>query len=327
MHPTSSAAAHAETDMPPEISIVIPAHKAEKTICRAVDSALAQPGVRMSIVVVVDGDFDNTVQTLRRYPEDRVRVMLNPANLGAAETRNKGLAATTSEFVMFLDADDFFEGPLVRGLVEAIQISGADVAFGPMEILYEERGRRAPRFVPDFASSMDIVRKWHLEGLYVNPASVMWRTRFIRGIEGWDPEMTRNDDGELVMRAVLLGAKIAVSSKGTGVYVKHSSETMNHRTDNLPSMLRANEKLLAIDSPWLDKDTQRAICAGHYFNVAWHCYLVGRDDLGDEALSRSRALGFRGSRGPRLYRLLFALLGLRPTVKLVAMAKRLLGRG
>lgn len=306
----------------PAISVVIPAYRAAATIGRAVDSVLAQEGVETEIVVVVDGVSDGTELALRHYPEDRVRLLVNPENLGAAATRNRGLEHVQASLVMFLDADDFLEGPILSALAGAMKDSEADVGFAPMQILHEREGRREPKVIPSFASPEDVVIQWHVEGTYVTPCSVLWRTEFVRKIGGWDKEVRKNDDGELVIRAILLGARFAQTDRGCGVYVKHSAESLNNRTDNMRSLLIANEKLLALDSPTFPRRRQQALCAAHYFNVAWHCYLAGQTDLGNEALARSRALGFKGTRGPLIYRLLFRLIGVPRTVKLIAVLKR-----
>ena len=304
-----------------DVSVVIPAYRAERTIRRAIDSALAQQAVSVRVIVVIDGTFDRTAEVIADYPAERVAVLVHDTNKGAAISRNDGLAAAVSEFVMFLDADDFLEGPLLSGLASALRGARADVGFGPMQILHEGRGVRERKYVPDFATPEDIFKKWHLEGIFVAPCSVVWRTEFIRGIGGWDPELTRNDDGELVMRAVLMGARLVLSEKGCGVYVKHSSESLNNRTDNMDSMLRANEKLLAIRPAAVPRDLQERICAGHYYNIAWHSYLSGRDDLGAVALKRSRSMGFRG-RGPLMYRIAASLIGVRQTCRIIARLKR-----
>ncbi|MDP8913835.1 MAG: glycosyltransferase family 2 protein [Pseudomonadota bacterium] len=305
----------------PQISVVIPAYRAEATIRRAIDSVLAQPEVNVRIIVVVDGIFDRTAELIADYSSEQVVVHSHDINKGAAVSRNDGLALVDSEYVMFLDADDFIEGPLLQGLSAAVSETGADLGFGPMQILHETRGEREEKYVPDFSSSEDVLRKWHLGGVFVTPCSILWRAEFLRGIGSWDPEVTRNDDGELVMRAILKGAKFVVSDRGCGIYVKHSMESLNNRTDNMDSMLRVNEKLLAIQSPVIDPELQRYVCAGHYFNIASHGYLSGRDDLGDEALKRSRKMGF-GTRGPLPHRLAYALLGVKRTCRLIARVKR-----
>lgn len=309
----------------PRISVVIPAYRAEKTLARTIDSVLDQKGVDVRIIVVVDGNFDRSAEVASGYADPRILVEEHETNRGAAISRNDGLAVVDTDFVMFLDADDFLEGPLLSGLVTALAGSDADVAFGPMQILDEKQGRRRPKFVPDFASSEDIFRKWHLGGIYVSPCSVLWRTEFIRGIGGWDREVTRNDDGELVMRAILSGARIALSKDGCGIYVKHSSESLNHRTDNMASMLKVNEKLIALRSPVIAPAVQRRIFAGHYLNVAWQCYLSRQEKLGDEALRRGRAME-PGTWGAPRYRVPLKLLGVKRTAQIVGLAKRIVGR-
>jgi len=308
----------------PRVSAVIPAYRAEGTLGRAIDSVLDQREMEVRIIVVVDGKFDRSAEIASSYSDPRIIVDEHETNRGAAISRNDGLAVVATDFVMFLDADDFLEGPLLSGLVAAIGSSDADVAFGPMQILDEKQGQRRPRYVPDFASSEDIFRKWHLGGIYVSPCSVLWRTEFLRGIGGWDPEVTRNDDGELVMRAILSGARIAVTKDGCGIYVKHSSESLNSRTDNMASMLKVNEKLMALRSQVVEPEVQRRVFAGHYLNVAWQCYLSRQDKLGDEALSRGRSMA-PGSWGAPRYRVPLKLLGVKRTAKVVRMAKRLLG--
>jgi glycosyltransferase involved in cell wall biosynthesis len=335
------------------ITIVIPSYRAEATIRRAIDSALAQAGVGVRVVVVIDGKLDRTAEAIAHYPPDQITVVEHAENKGAAVSRNAGLALVDTEYVMFLDADDFLEGPLLSGLVARMRSSGADVGFGPMQVLHEvdlgegpflERmvtllrnqgsakprpvevqhqggGVRGPRFVPDFSSSEDIFRRWHLEGVFVTPCSVLWRTGFIRQIGGWDPELTRNDDGELVMRAVLKGAEFVLSDEGCGIYVRHSGETLSNRMDNLESMLRANEKLLAIESKSVSKALQHSVCAGHYFNIAWQGYYGGSDQVADEAIKRSRAMGFR-LRGRLPHRIAFRLLGVKTTTRLIARLRR-----
>lgn len=337
-----------ERSRPADITVVIPAYRAEATVRRAIDSVLAQPDVSCRIVIVVDGRFDRTTEVIADYPSDRVLVLEHETNKGATVSRNDGLAQADTEYVMFLDADDFLEGPLLSGLRERMAVSDADVGFGPMQVLHEAdlgdgplsdrlvatarraitgkrpvpaRNVRGPVRVPDYASPEDVFRKWHLEGIFVAPCAVLWRTAFIRSIGGWDPELTRNDDGELVMRAILKGAKFTISDQGQAVYVKHSSDSLSQRVDNLESMIWANERLLAIDSPAISRKLQKRICAGHYFNIAWQGYAGGREDVAAIALQRSRAMGF-GTRGRVPHRIAFRLLGLKHTVRLLVWLRR-----
>lgn len=304
---------------------MIPAHRAERTIRRAVDSVLAAPGLEPTVIVVVDGKLDDAQAVLADYPSDRVRVLTNVTPQGAAQARNRGLEEVASTYVMFLDADDFVEGPLLADLMQRMDAASADVGFGPFEALNEHTGERQSRFVPDFHSSTDVIQGWHVGDRYVGCCSVVWRTDFVRSIGGWDPDLTRNDDGELVLRAILKGARFVNAQRGCGVYVKHSHDTLSNRTDNLDSLMRANEKLLAIESDSVDREVQVGACAANYYKIAWQCFYAGEDELGGRALHLSRSLGFSGHLGPRSFRTTSAILGLRSAARFARLRRRLVG--
>jgi glycosyltransferase involved in cell wall biosynthesis len=306
------------------VSVVIPAYKAEATIRRAVDSVLAQPDVDASVIVVVDGRLDATADRLRDHDRSRVTVIERAENRGAQVSRNEGLAAVSTEFVMFLDSDDYLEGPLISGLVEAMQAQGANLGFGPMQVEEEGSGARRPLFQPDYRSAEHLFSSWFGHARFVAPCSVLWRTDFVRRIGGWDVAIDKNQDGEIVLRAVLGGAPFVVTRQGRGIYVNHSSaERITRRSDNMESPFKVAEKLLAIDSPAVDLATRRAVCGRRYYMLAGNCYFRGLDGLGDEALRRSRELGFRGHQGSLPHRLVSALVGLRLRYRLSRAVRRL----
>lgn len=92
------------------ISIVIPAYNCEKWIARSIESAISQNYVS-EIIVVDDGSTDKTIEVARRYlTSTKMKVIhhKNRANKGIANTRNLGINHATSEWISFLDADDYY---------------------------------------------------------------------------------------------------------------------------------------------------------------------------------------------------------------------------
>jgi glycosyltransferase involved in cell wall biosynthesis len=90
-----------------ELSVVIPTYNTSAFLADAVDSALAQEGTRAEVIVVDDGSTDATPALLERYG-DRITV-IRQENRGLPAARNRGIAASSSTFVAFLDADDAWE--------------------------------------------------------------------------------------------------------------------------------------------------------------------------------------------------------------------------
>src|SRR3954462_12627722 len=91
------------------VSVVIPCWRCSGTISRAVMSVLSQTTPALEIVLVDDGNRDDTPAVLRelaaRAP-DRTRVVALGENRGPGEARNAGWDVARGELVAFLDADD-----------------------------------------------------------------------------------------------------------------------------------------------------------------------------------------------------------------------------
>lgn len=293
------------------VTVIIPAFRAEDSIEKAITSVLDQE-VAAKVIVVVDGDLDRTAAIVRGLGSARVECVVNPANKGAQYCRNLGLERTGSELVMFLDGDDYVLGPLLPGLVEVFIDHAVDIGFGPWRRFHVADGRLGPIHQPAYASSADLFHQWLAEEQFVPPCSVMWRTDYLRQIGGWSPKLKRNQDGELVLRAVLAGARFAISTQGAGVWVNHAHEgSVSSRTDLVAEMLVAPEMLLDQSSDVIGNETRRAACAEHFYNIALHCFKRGKPDTGAAALARARSLGFRGHKLRRSSALMAELIGMR----------------
>ncbi len=291
------------------VTVVIPAYKAAATIERALRSVLAQPGVATEVVVVVD-DLCAETQRVVAGHGPRVRCLVNERNLGAQVSRNLGLAEVTSPFVMFLDGDDFVAGDLLAPLAAELAQRQADFGFGPW-IRLDETNNICIRSVPDFASPRAAFERWLVARDWVPPCGVLWRTEFVRRIGGWDERIRRNQDGELVLRAILLGATLGTSRVGAGVYVQHPSEhRISLSTDNYSSLIDVVDKLAALDSAVVPPVRRRFVLGQYLYEVARIHFWHAEWELGRRALRKSRELGFLGHRGPKLSRLSYTLLGL-----------------
>lgn len=94
-----------------KISVIIPVYNAEKYVKEAVDSALAQEEVA-EVILVEDGSHDGSLEVCKKISDKYEKVFLyqhpDGENRGAGETRNLGIKKSNSEFIAFLDADDFY---------------------------------------------------------------------------------------------------------------------------------------------------------------------------------------------------------------------------
>jgi len=97
----------------PKVTIVIPAYNQANYLPTAIESALAQNYENVEIVVSDDCSTDNTGDLIKKYINDkRVRYFRNESNCGrVANYRHTLENRTTGEWVVNLDADDYFTDP------------------------------------------------------------------------------------------------------------------------------------------------------------------------------------------------------------------------
>ncbi|WP_373064298.1 glycosyltransferase family 2 protein [Gemmatimonas sp.] len=90
-----------------DITVIIPAYNARTTIGRALQSLAAQTCSVGQVLVVDDASTDDTVEAAEQSaPHLALAVLPLAENGGPATARQRGIDATTSEFIGFLDADD-----------------------------------------------------------------------------------------------------------------------------------------------------------------------------------------------------------------------------
>lgn len=94
-----------------EVSVIIPVFNQGDYLIHSINSVLIQKEVK-EIILIEDGSTDNSYSICKdmEYRDERIKLYRHPngKNQGAAASRNLGLRNATSEFIAFLDADDWY---------------------------------------------------------------------------------------------------------------------------------------------------------------------------------------------------------------------------
>jgi glycosyltransferase involved in cell wall biosynthesis len=145
------------------VSVVIAVYNDEAFVAKALDSALAQRFPDFEVIVVDDGSTDSTGSILRGYG-NRIRV-LRQANQGCGPARNRAAAISSSKYLAFLDADDWWREDRLSLTVDALEKNPAAIlAFsGYHQVAADESPigdwscERAPSFEDMFTRRIDIL--------------------------------------------------------------------------------------------------------------------------------------------------------------------------
>lgn len=100
----------------PKVSIIIPAFNREQYIGMAIRTVLDQTYRDLELIIVDDGSTDATLTIAQQFAreDDRVRVLTDKINRGAAYALKTGFEAARGEYVGQVDSDDILEARAVE---------------------------------------------------------------------------------------------------------------------------------------------------------------------------------------------------------------------
>jgi len=89
------------------VSVVIPTYNRCCELERALTSALSQTIQAEEVIIVDDGSDDRTLNMLQQYERQDIKI-LHQSNSGVSVARNRGVEESKSEWIAFLDSDDWW---------------------------------------------------------------------------------------------------------------------------------------------------------------------------------------------------------------------------
>ena len=113
------------------ITAVLPTFNRLTALQANLDNVLALTGVE-EVLVVDDGSGDGTWAWLEAHPAPRLRPLRHPVNRGSPAARNTGVAATRTEWVVFVEDDCRFPADYAMVLRAAAAAYGVDIVGAPM---------------------------------------------------------------------------------------------------------------------------------------------------------------------------------------------------
>lgn len=244
-----------------DVSIILCAYNAEKSLTKSIESALNQKGVSLELILVDDGSTDGTLGIMHRFAnqDPRIKVVHNKVNLGLCCSRNLGVLECKGEWVTLLDADDWYaEGRLAR-LMEAGLRHGVEMVADDQFLVWDgsNKGNKtlfANRFrdTETIINIAEFVRETRPSPLqmsigYIKP---MIRKDFLLTHNlTHNEKLTQFVDWELWMRCLLHGARLLLINTPGYYYTANVPDSVSKKNDEreqIASMLGTTESMIEL---------------------------------------------------------------------------------
>ena len=125
-----------------KISVVMPVYNADDYITQAIETVLSQTLSEFELICVDDGSTDKSVEIIKSFikKDDRVK-LIEMSHIGVSTARNKGLLKSQGEYIIFVDADDFYEETLLEKLYSKAKSDNLDVVATDFDLYDNKRAR------------------------------------------------------------------------------------------------------------------------------------------------------------------------------------------
>lgn len=256
----------------PRVTVVIAAWKAESTLDRAIESALAQT-IPVEVIVVDDASPDSTAAVADSHSrrDRRVTLLRQIQNQGPAAARNRAIAESHAPWIAVLDSDDFMDPERLERLVEIAEAEGLDFLADDLFKVSEDdiSGPRTRLWAPEDFKPFKVDAETFVRGNlstshggrremgFVKP---LMRRAFLERYRLQYADMRLGEDYDLYARALIHGARFRmINPMGYVAVVRPGSLSGQHPTDAHRALIQADLRML--DMPEADNATKTALRA------------------------------------------------------------------
>ena len=256
-----------------KVSIIVPVYNVETYLSYCVDSLRQQTYKNIEIILVDDGSTDSSGEICDQYAreDDRIKV-LHIENGGLSNARNTGVKESSTDWIVFIDSDDYYDHRAIEYLVKLRDKYRVDLVATPV---IEVRDYENSDFLGDFREkySGKLDRRTALEqmfyGNYVGTHSggKLYKKEILLRFPY--PNGMLYEDLSLAYEHIASCENIAVSALNLYKYYRRPGSIVNSKySDRLLDFYKAmewNRSYIERDYP-NDKEMRRALNVRYVFN-------------------------------------------------------------
>ncbi len=211
------------------IRCVIPTLNSAKTLDQSLISLRSQMGVDVEIVVVDSGSTDGTLDICRRHNVETLYE--EPGNIYRAI--NRGLTDSNTEWLSYLNSDDWLYINAYQRLIDLGYRSEADVVYGNCDYVDEEG-----RFLFSFAAASQccLLPLFRMRRMgFAQPAAI-FRSVVYRKLSGFNTNYRFKADADFFIRALRREYKFArLDGAPAACFRIHQDQLSNKRRAEIES--------------------------------------------------------------------------------------------
>ena len=202
--------------MTPLVSIITPIYNSEAFLEETVVSILNQSYSNWELLLIDDCSTDNTLALANQYSNkySNITVLKNQNNVGAAVSRNKGITATSGDFIAFLDADDLWKPNKLEVQIKFMLANNCAVSYTSYEQIdqYSNPLHKLVKVLPELSYNK------YLKTNYIGNLTGVYNAKILGKIMA--PNLRKRQDWLLWLSAIKKSGKPALGIQESLAYYR-----------------------------------------------------------------------------------------------------------
>ncbi|HEY1238120.1 MAG TPA: glycosyltransferase family 2 protein [Solirubrobacterales bacterium] len=213
-------------DNAPAVSVGLAVRNGRGTVERCIESILSQDFEDLELIVSDNVSDDGTIDTVESYAriDPRVRLNVNPVNVGIQENMNRVLATSRGAYFRWISADDWLEPGCLSACVGALEGRTDAVGVTSWFTIHDPAGgTRHEEYGGEFPTSPDPARRFERMLWFFHAGDAKYDP--VYGVYRRDPLVRSRGHQPIERTDWLLAAELALMGP-----ILHVPERLAHRT-------------------------------------------------------------------------------------------------
>ena len=117
--------------MDTKLTVIVPVYNVSSYLRKCIDSILGQTYKSLEIIIVDDGSTDSSGFLADEIAKEHSSIkVIHQKNGGLSSARNTGINNSRTEYITFVDSDDYIESNMYEDLIHMIDTNNADIVIG-----------------------------------------------------------------------------------------------------------------------------------------------------------------------------------------------------
>jgi glycosyltransferase involved in cell wall biosynthesis len=253
------------------VSVVIPTWNRVRFVREAISSVTAQSFADWELIVVDDGSTDETLETLGKLQDLRIRLIATPHSGSAATARNRGIEAARGKWIAFLDSDDLWTPEKLQVQLDALAQAGAGWCYCDY-CLIDEQGKDDPLARSGFRPfNGRIIEQLLLEQTAACINTLLIRRDLVEQVGRFDETLAYYEDMDFELRLAAAADAVAVD--------KPLVRVRRHPARRTDAMERAHEHALLVHERLLSRRPRPPVARLAKAAMARHLFSGGKNRI------------------------------------------------